>query len=398
MRRLQIAVALVAALLAVSIAAPAGAGRAGKATELERLRDDYDEVLSEEAHLLAAFEDSQERKAALDLRVAELDQQVLAGQAELAAAEARLLQAEADARVAERQLRRAIRDLERSKDRLQRRAVAAYTGSNSQGQLAGMILSAKNLHEVQVASRYAGAVLEGQRTVIERHAALEEVTRERATAAEQAEDAASAARQLMAERQEQIERARDEQVWAQQALASELEKQMHLLEQVRARKAETERRIAALQVESDSIGTTLRQRQAGQVLVPSERGMLAVPLPGATVGSPFGLRVHPIFGTSRMHNGIDLGGPMGQPILAAAAGEVVVAGERGGYGNAVVIDHGGQLSTLYAHQSRMVVAPGQVVEQGQVIGFVGSTGFSTGPHLHFEVRLSGTPVDPLGYL
>jgi murein DD-endopeptidase MepM/ murein hydrolase activator NlpD len=77
---------------------------------------------------------------------------------------------------------------------------------------------------------------------------------------------------------------------------------------------------------------------------------------------------------------------------------VIVAGVRGGYGNAVVIDHGGQLATLYAHQSQMAVTVGQQVQQGQIIGFVGSTGFSTGPHLHFEVRLNGVPVDPLGYL
>ncbi len=116
------------------------------------------------------------------------------------------------------------------------------------------------------------------------------------------------------------------------------------------------------------------------------------------VTSRFGFRTHPIFGTRRLHAGTDFRGATGTPVLAAAGGTVVYAGPRGGYGNAVIIDHGGALATLYAHQSRLSVATGDRVETGQAVGAVGSTGFSTGPHLHFEVRVNGTPVDPLNYL
>ena len=99
-----------------------------------------------------------------------------------------------------------------------------------------------------------------------------------------------------------------------------------------------------------------------------------------------------------LHPGIDIGVGMGTPIHAAASGRVISASYSGGYGNLVVIDHGNGLATAYAHQSSMAVSPGQQVSQGQVIGYVGSTGFSTGPHLHFEVRVNGSPVDPMGYL
>jgi murein DD-endopeptidase MepM/ murein hydrolase activator NlpD len=99
-----------------------------------------------------------------------------------------------------------------------------------------------------------------------------------------------------------------------------------------------------------------------------------------------------------MHNGIDFGASAGTPIRAAADGVVVSAGPLGGYGNATVIDHGNGLATMYAHQSQIIVSAGQHVSRGQVIGYVGSTGFSTGPHLHFEVRVQGTPVDPMQYL
>ena len=110
------------------------------------------------------------------------------------------------------------------------------------------------------------------------------------------------------------------------------------------------------------------------------------------ITSPFGMR------WGSLHPGIDIGAGMGTPIQAAASGRVIVAAYSGGYGNLVVIDHGNGLATAYAHQSQLAVSVGEQVAQGQVIGYVGSTGFSTGPHLHFEVRVNGSPVDPMGYL
>ena len=116
------------------------------------------------------------------------------------------------------------------------------------------------------------------------------------------------------------------------------------------------------------------------------------------VTSPFGWRVHPISGTMRFHSGVDLASPLGSPVLAAFSGRVVSSGWMGGYGNAIVLEHGQKLRSLYAHLSEALVSPGQFIPQGAVIGLSGSTGNSTGPHLHFEVqRLSGsewTAVDP----
>jgi murein DD-endopeptidase MepM/ murein hydrolase activator NlpD len=142
----------------------------------------------------------------------------------------------------------------------------------------------------------------------------------------------------------------------------------------------------------------LRALQKGQGVAPSGHGVLAIPIPGAPVSSGFGPRIHPIFGDVRMHTGADFAASSGTPIHAAADGIVVSAGPFGGYGNATVIDHGHSLATLYGHQSVIVVSGGERVTRGQVIGFVGCTGNCTGPHLHFEVRVSGTPVDPLPYL
>ena len=122
---------------------------------------------------------------------------------------------------------------------------------------------------------------------------------------------------------------------------------------------------------------------------PSASGLIW-PVSGPVV-SPFGMR------WGRLHAGIDIGVGYGTPIHAAASGTVIFAGWMGGYGNFVIVDHGGGLSTGYAHQSSIAVGGGSV-SQGQVIGYVGCTGHCFGPHLHFEVRINGSPVDPLGYL
>lgn len=131
--------------------------------------------------------------------------------------------------------------------------------------------------------------------------------------------------------------------------------------------------------------------------VPRSAGGLIYPVNGP-ITSSFGYRIHPILGTSRFHSGIDFGVGSGVPIQAADNGLVVEAGWMGGYGNTVILDHGGGWTTLYAHASRLNVSNGQTVRRGQTVSFVGSTGMSTGPHLHFELRYMGNPVDPMSRL
>ncbi len=118
----------------------------------------------------------------------------------------------------------------------------------------------------------------------------------------------------------------------------------------------------------------------------------------APITSSFGWRMHPILGYRRFHSGTDFGAGSGSPIRTAGDGRVIFAGWQGGYGNTVIIDHGGGITTLYGHASELYVQEGQQVEKGQAIAAVGSTGLSTGPHLHFEVRVNGEPENPMNYL
>ncbi|MGD0165936.1 MAG: peptidoglycan DD-metalloendopeptidase family protein [Gaiellaceae bacterium] len=175
------------------------------------------------------------------------------------------------------------------------------------------------------------------------------------------------------------ERLGEEQQRERQALASVRESRQKWLSD-----------IAALQAGSADIAARIRSAGSHSNATPSSAGLIW-PVQG-TITSPFGMR------WGRMHEGIDIGAPMGTPIYAAAAGTVIYAAWEGGYGNLTVIDHGNGLATAYGHQSQQAVSNGQTVSRGQLIGYVGSTGHSTGPHLHFEVRVNGTPVNPLSYL
>jgi len=155
---------------------------------------------------------------------------------------------------------------------------------------------------------------------------------------------------------------------------------------------------AALEAKINEMVAELeRQQAAARAAGISGTGTYIWPLPGYSPGSAYGWRMHPILHEMRFHAGEDIGAPSGTPILAADSGTVIQAGPNGGYGNCVMISHGGGRVTLYGHMSSIAVSYGQAVTQGQVIGYVGSTGMSTGPHLHFEVRVNGATTDPKQY-
>ena len=127
-------------------------------------------------------------------------------------------------------------------------------------------------------------------------------------------------------------------------------------------------------------------------------GSMMWPTDVRLITSEFGWRTHPISGRQRYHSGLDIGAEYGDSIRAADGGEVVTAGWIQGYGNTVIIEHGNGISSLYGHTSEVLVSEGQTVRKGQIIARVGSSGDSTGPHLHFEVRQGGSPVSPWNYL
>ncbi|MDF5723447.1 MAG: peptidoglycan DD-metalloendopeptidase family protein [Rhizonema sp. PD37] len=178
--------------------------------------------------------------------------------------------------------------------------------------------------------------------------------------------------------------------------------QDQLIERLNSDRSALEAAQVQLEKDSQAIGVLIQQKvaeeaQNNQTTVVHGTGVLAYPSDAPT-SSPFGWRMHPILGYRRFHAGLDFAASYGSTIRAADSGTVIYAGWYGGYGKAVIINHGNSITTLYGHTSELYVSEGQTVQRGQAIASVGSTGLSTGPHLHFEVRLDGTPVDPMNYL
>jgi murein DD-endopeptidase MepM/ murein hydrolase activator NlpD len=196
--------------------------------------------------------------------------------------------------------------------------------------------------------------------------------------------------QVIAVRTQQKRIAKSELLLSQGSLVGKRKRQKGQLASTRAQERAFVAEANALAAEDAHVRAQLAAAQGASDTTPSAAGLIW-PVNGP-VTSPFGYR------WGRLHSGIDIGVPEGTPIHAAAAGTVVLAAWTDGYGNYTCIDHGGGLATCYAHQSAYAVSTGAHVSQGQVIGYVGNTGHSFGPHLHFEVRINGVPVDPLGYL
>jgi len=196
-------------------------------------------------------------------------------------------------------------------------------------------------------------------------------------------------------RTEQARALRDELLASQRELLSARSTKRVNLANLQASQRQEAAEAQSLEQFSAALGAQIQAAQAASSYAPPSSAPSAsgfiLPVNGP-VTSPFGMR------WGRMHTGIDIGAPYGTPIHAAASGQVIYAGWMEGYGNLVFIDHGRGISTGYAHQSSIAVSNGQSVTRGEVIGYVGCTGHCFGPHLHFEVRLSGSPVDPLGYL
>jgi murein DD-endopeptidase MepM/ murein hydrolase activator NlpD len=196
---------------------------------------------------------------------------------------------------------------------------------------------------------------------------------------------------IISARTAQTRTVRDELQGAASDLASTKQNKLTDLSKLTAAEQAEASEIDSLQAASNDLAARIRAAQAGNTTSTVSSSGLIWPVSGP-ITSPFGWR------WGRMHQGIDIGVPSGTPIRAAASGTILYCGWEEGYGNLVVIDHGGNIATAYGHQSSIAVTCGQHVDQGQTIGYVGCTGHCTGPHLHFEVRVDGNPVDPMGYL
>ncbi len=195
----------------------------------------------------------------------------------------------------------------------------------------------------------------------------------------------------------EIKKLRDETAAKKETIAEHRKQRRVVFEQAAGERDQAEREYNDLMATSQRITDMIKRLEAGGQITGRGTGSMSWPIRGP-ITSPFGWRVHPIFGTQKYHSGMDIAGDYGDPIRAADDGVVVSSGWLGGYGYCVIIDHGNGLTTLYGHNSELHVSVGNKVYKGQTIALCGSTGYSTGPHCHFEVRKHGETVNPMNYL
>jgi murein DD-endopeptidase MepM/ murein hydrolase activator NlpD len=381
-------VALLLVFIVVAGTAAVVPARAQTNSDRQRqLRGEIAEIDAEEAAAREVLAEIQARKGLVDARVAELD-------AQLATARARVVEAEADvARLtdaltaAQTRLVDTQAKLDAAKREVERSAAQMYRSARRGARFD--YLSVERPDDLVHGAQYLDRVNIDQRNTMQRITTLrDQVAHEREQIALVKQQADAAALDAQRARDE-IDRVRVEIEPVRVEAAVQAEAEAAQLAALAAKRQQAQQELEAV---SAAIAAELQRVAAASGPMPAlgGAGCDARPTSGSLT-SRFGQR------WGRLHAGIDVAAPTGTPIRACWPGRVVVAGWQGGYGNTVVIDHGGGRATLYAHQSSIAVSVGQVVDAGAVIGAVGSTGNSTGPHLHFEVRINGNPVDPAPY-
>jgi murein DD-endopeptidase MepM/ murein hydrolase activator NlpD len=400
---------------AVLLAAPAQASpdddKSRVDRELSAASEDLTTATAKAQKAAADYASAVEALPAAESAAAEAAGKVVAAEAAMRQAERDAGSARAEQAAAESVLTSASADVDQARDGVNRFVTATYKGGGAA--LINSLATAGSPNELAVRLGYLDKIAEN------RHDAVDGLVRARGLAREQ-RGAAGAASRRAQEASDNARQALDRSRAAAAAAAAATERVKVLITQREtAVAAANEERGAVLaqynklQEESARVAAELRAAAARRPSAPSP-ATGGGNLPAVSIGafftmpvrghktSNFGRRFHPLFHYWRLHTGMDIGAGTGAPIVAAADGEVVRAGYSGGSGNYTCILHGRRgndsVSTCYAHQSQILVHPGQQVRRGQLIGRVGNTGTSTGPHLHFEVRLNGDPVDPANWL
>jgi murein DD-endopeptidase MepM/ murein hydrolase activator NlpD len=338
---------------------------------------------------------NQKKKVATELTRTKREAKVVLG--DIARVDTRLNQLEGELEVTSSRLDESRRDqqrltqdlvdatarLARTKDLVERRLRRMYVSGNTS--FISAVVGTRTVGELATQKYRYQSIAQEDRRIFEEYKELQAKVREQKTRTDELVKRIDRLASNQRAQQSNLKDARQEKGVYLRELRTKEDRLQSLLRQFE----QDERQIV------NQIAAASRRPRTGEAPLPAFTGRFMKPVNG-TMTSGFGNRLHPILKVNRLHAGVDFGAPTGTPIYAAAAGEVIGASYMGGYGNVVILDHGGGISTVYAHCSRILVRVGQRVDRGQHIAAVGSTGLSTGPHLHWEVRVSGRPVNPLG--
>ncbi|HEU5149118.1 MAG TPA: M23 family metallopeptidase [Iamia sp.] len=366
--------------------------------DADALRAEYEELAGEEAQLLVDYDLSTARLEQLTLDVFAAEQAADEADRALADAETDLATRREEEAEAEQELEEARDRVAAAEDQVRLFAVESYIGEGAATDIAEVLELLDGDDGSLVRRGYRRSVDRKQGEVIDQ---LIDARTEQARLQEEAEDATERAQR----QRDDVEALREaaaaalaETTRLAQEAAAERDRQGALILDIQARRVSIEARIVNLDRAADGVEAVLASFQAEDPdWIPGSLWFQS-PVPCTEISSEFGQRAHPILNITRLHAGVDIGAATGDPVEAAADGIVLLAEPRGGYGNTVVIAHLNSLGTVYAHNSELLVQTGQQVKRGDVIARAGSTGLSTGPHVHFETRLKGVPVNPRNFL
>jgi murein DD-endopeptidase MepM/ murein hydrolase activator NlpD len=356
---------------------------------IEHKREQIDQAKHKEGVLSTDISQFSTRIESLQGEISATQTRLDRAQASLDRQKAQLLEVRDQLEVARDRLESLRRELETARKVLAARLVEIYKADAPDALT--VVLESDGFGDLLEQAEFLQRISDQDREVTDEVRRLRDKARDQAVKLADLEHREQlAAERILAER-DQIAQAQGQLVASRDELASARADKRGVLTQVREQRGILEDDLASLEAEQAKVAAALQGSPApGPVKQGS--GQLIWPLSGPVVGA---------FGEARpghTHAGIDIAVPEGTPIRAADSGRVALMGYVGGYGNYTCVQHTGSLSTCYAHQSRFATSNGANVSQGQVIGYSGNTGNSTGPHLHFEVRINGTPVDPMGYL
>lgn len=390
---------LVAAIVAALPAGPASASYRDRQRELQQLIQDKRAAIANatrrEHGILAKLEESDRRRADLQRALDAVEAKLAAARDNLRAIETSLDETTIELHAKNAELESALAQLQDQQARLNARVAEIYMSEPSTFSRAYGL--AEDFADVVAADQYAIDIVRNDQRMVEAiQASKSIIEQQRGDIAAKQQDLA-VRRQAAADVTEKIGAIVAERAAARGAVLAQIARHRSLLASVRTQKSAYRRALDNMLAESRTIESLLRGVQRGQRVIQGRGGYLRWPVTGS-ITSGFGWRTHPIYGYRSFHTGIDVGAPSGMRVKAARHGRVIYTGYRGSYGLIVLIDHGNSLATLYAHLSRTFVREGERVDTQEIVGAVGSTGWSTGPHLHFEVRVSGEPVNPIRWL
>ena len=413
MRRPSLSAVVGAALLVLAgTSLTAGAVRPALAQGVSSLQEQLSQTAAERAAAQRELADVRRRAStarerytiadrehrAAQAELERIDDELERAQAELAEAEARLASTEEELAAVTADVATAEDSLLAQRGRFEERVVAAF--KYGQASLVEVFADLRDINDVLVTSTYVSAVVESDRTLVDDMTALLaelDATRTRAV-----------------ELRVRSQHERDEADRIEAEISGQRAEQERVAAEVRRTRTSLATSLRQLQEDADALEEHLKALEAAQAQIEAAlRAALEAERRGRGVGdtgsgwlkpvngwlsSGFGNRIHPVYRNVRLHAGVDLAAGTGTPIVASRGGTVTFSGWMSGYGQTVIVYHGGDVASLYAHMSAMEVSTDSYVAQGQVLGRVGMTGTATGPHLHFEVRISGVPQNPCGFI